>query len=172
MRFVVLSALLCASGVGCAYDLDSFTATEEASDAAADGARDSALGDAVTTDSVTTDSAVVDALDDTPDDEAGVNVTTCKSAADYAGCFACCATRLPAGAKKTWQQAGDCLCNGAHCKSKCADTACSAKDLSSPDVACAKCLASALAGSCGKAVAQGKQFQACVAACPGGGGGD
>ncbi|MBK7395821.1 MAG: hypothetical protein IPJ34_05820 [Myxococcales bacterium] len=166
MRFVVLSALLCAFGVGCAYDLDSFTATEEISDATSDGSRDSAVGDALVI-----DSAVVDVLDDTPDDEAGVNVTTCKSASDYAGCFACCADRLPAGAKKTWQQAGDCLCNSAHCKSKCADTACSKKDLSSPDLACAKCVGAALAGSCGKAVAQGKQFQACVAACPGGGGG-
>lgn len=165
MRFVVLSALLCALGVGCAYDLDSFTAAEDG-DAGSDTSRDSAVGDAVVI-----DSAFVDVFDDTPDDEVGVNVTTCKSAGDYAGCFACCAAKLPAGAKKTWQQAGDCLCNGSHCKSKCADTACSKKDLSSPDLACAQCLGSALAGSCGKAVAQGKQFQACIAACPGGGGG-
>lgn len=169
MRSPVLFALVCAFGVGCAYDLDAFSATEETTDAAADGGRDSAVGD-VSTD-VSTDSGVVDVLDDTPDDEAGVNVTTCKTASDTASCFACCATRLPAGAKKTWQQSGDCLCNSGHCKSKCADTACSSKDLSSPDLACAKCIASALASSCGKSASQGKQFQACIAACPGSGGG-
>ncbi len=148
MRAFVLVVGTC---VGCSYDLGAFQSVVDAVGDVGDTGTDTAMPDVVVTE-------VLDAMDD----EAGVDVTACRTAADTAACLQCCTKALPVGAAKVWQQAGDCLCNGAHCKVSCAATACAKAPLSANAV-CAKCLKLALPG-CGKT--GGKPFQDCVTSCP------
>lgn len=162
-------ACLVGGAGGCAYDLDVFTAAgadatgaTDASDASADASADAGA------DTLVADGTAVDGGPDAlqGDDPTGVDVTACKLAAGYAACIQCCVDRLPAGAKKVWQQAGDCFCNGSHCKSTCTST-CSARAYGGADAPCLTCLGDALVGACGKSLTAGKQLRNCVAACPG-----
>lgn len=171
MRALPLLVLAAAVGLGgCAYDLDAFSAAgadaagaeAAGADAAGADAADAAVADAVG------DTLVGDAIPDAlqGDDPTGVDVAACKLAPGYAACIQCCVDRLPGGAKKTWQQAGDCFCNGSHCKASCA-APCAARAYGGADASCLTCLGDALVGSCGKSLTAGKQLRNCVAACPG-----
>lgn len=166
MRTAACTAVvLAACSAGCGYDLDAFSAVDGAAndgaaDAVTDGAADTTVADTAL------DGAVVDAATDTLQDDPGVDFTACKLAAGYPACIRCCVDRLPTGAKKVWQQAGDCFCNGAHCKASCA-AVCSARSYAGAEDGCIGCLGDALVGTCGKTLTAGKQLRNCVAACPG-----